>query len=113
MLYRPSPSLMTVRTFSISAGLAASTVTPGSAPPDVSLITPAMPLACCAHAADDSSRHESTNNDLMATLIVRCVISNLGLSACLPFTRCPIWIPQMDICHNGTAIDLHQFTEPC
>jgi hypothetical protein len=35
-----------VRTFSISAGLAASTVTPGKTPPDVSLTTPAMLLVC-------------------------------------------------------------------
>src|SRR5262249_38807527 len=44
-----------VRTFSINAGLAASTVTPGSTAPDVSRTTPAMPLACCADAADGSA----------------------------------------------------------
>ena len=49
MLYGPSPSVTAVRTFSISAGLAASTVTPGSTAPDVSLTSPAIPLACCAH----------------------------------------------------------------
>src|SRR5579864_4287692 len=44
-LYWPSPSVTTVRTFSIRAGLAASTLTPGSTAPDVSLTTPAIPLA--------------------------------------------------------------------
>ena len=34
-----------VRTLSISAGLAASTVTPGSTAPEPSLTTPAIPLA--------------------------------------------------------------------
>ena len=54
MLYRPSPSVTTLRTFSMSAGLEASTVTPGSTPPDASLTTPAIPLddACCADAGD-------------------------------------------------------------
>jgi hypothetical protein len=38
------PSLVTVRTFSINAGLAASTVTPGSTLPDASLTMPAIEL---------------------------------------------------------------------
>src|SRR5437867_10940404 len=57
MLYRPSLSLTTLRTFSISAGLEASTVTPGSTAPELSLMSPAIPLAvaCCADAARGSS----------------------------------------------------------
>ena len=43
--YTPWPSVLAVRTFSMSAGLVASTVTPGNTPPDESLTTPAMPLA--------------------------------------------------------------------
>src|ERR671937_875454 len=46
--YCPSPSVTAVRTFSMSAGLAASTVTPGSTAPVVSLTTPAMLAAWCA-----------------------------------------------------------------
>src|SRR5439155_14553220 len=42
ILYTPPASLTTVRTFSISAGLAASTVTPGRTAPVVSLTTPAI-----------------------------------------------------------------------
>ena len=38
----PALSVTTERVFSISAGLAASTVTPGNTAPDVSLTTPAM-----------------------------------------------------------------------
>jgi hypothetical protein len=37
MRYWPLPSVTTDRTFSISAGLDASTVTPGSTAPDASL----------------------------------------------------------------------------
>ena len=47
------PSVTAVRTFSISAGLAASTLTPGSTAPDVSLTDPAM--TACASAADGST----------------------------------------------------------
>jgi hypothetical protein len=42
--------VITVRTFSISAGLDASTVTPGRTAPVVSLTTPAMPALPCASA---------------------------------------------------------------
>ena len=55
MLYRPSPSVVTVLTFSIKAGLADSTVTPGMARPAASLTTPAMPEACWARAAGVST----------------------------------------------------------
>jgi hypothetical protein len=42
VLYWPVPSVTTDRTFSIKAGLAASTVTPGRTAPEVSLTRPAM-----------------------------------------------------------------------
>src|SRR5262245_66601436 len=49
MLYRPSLSVRTVRTFSMRTGLLASTVTPGRTAP---LESRAMPLmALCARAA--------------------------------------------------------------
>src|SRR5882672_11117834 len=56
MLYRPSPSVTAVRTFSMSAGLAASTVTPGRTPPEASRTTPAIPLACCALTVAGTSK---------------------------------------------------------
>ena len=43
----------------MSAGLEASTVTPGSTAPDVSLTTPAIPLACACCA--DATRGGSSN----------------------------------------------------
>src|SRR5688572_26562548 len=61
MRYRPAPSVAVVRTFSISAGLAASTVTPGRTAPDESLTAPAM--VACAHAVDCAAiRHASTKH---------------------------------------------------
>src|SRR5712691_7530559 len=52
MLYRPSPSVVTVRTRSIKTELLASTFTPGSTAPDASLAIPAIPaLVCCANVA--------------------------------------------------------------
>src|SRR5678815_1326115 len=45
MRYWPAPSLTLVRTFSISAGLDASILTPGSTAPDVSRTTPAIDWA--------------------------------------------------------------------
>ena len=50
MLYCPDPSVATERTFSISAELAASTVTPGSTPPDASRTVPAIVAASWAKA---------------------------------------------------------------
>src|SRR5207247_10715876 len=56
--YWPSRSVATVRTSSMSAALAASTVTPGSTAPVPSLTTPAMPavVADCAHTSPGTSR---------------------------------------------------------
>ena len=51
MLYRPCPSVTTVRTFSINAGLSAVTVTPGSTAPVSSDASPAMPCACVSAGA--------------------------------------------------------------
>src|SRR5688572_33427893 len=56
----PVPSVITDRTFSISAGLAASTVTPGSTAPDVSLTTP--PMEACAYAAPGTSTRQAIAN---------------------------------------------------
>src|ERR1700730_4185682 len=50
---------MALLTCSIRTGLAASTVTPGSTPPDESLATPASPLASCADAGAGTRRKES------------------------------------------------------
>ena len=80
MLYRPSLSVTTLRTFSMRAGLAASTVTPGSTAPDVSLTTPAIPLAdaCCADAIDGSSRvqdHATPKPRWVRTIGSSCLVA--------------------------------------
>src|SRR5437667_7493695 len=54
MRYWPVPSLTTERTFSMSTGLSASTVTPGRIAPDVSLMTPV--ITACAYAVDAVNR---------------------------------------------------------
>src|SRR5687768_4799482 len=62
MLYWPCESDTTVRTFSISAGLDASTVTPGKTAPDGSLTVPAtVPSTCAAptHGTLTSPRAKS------------------------------------------------------
>src|ERR1041385_3834889 len=56
MAYWPVPSVTVARTFSMSAGLDASTVTPGSTAPDASLTTPL--IVACANATTGS---HSTN----------------------------------------------------
>ena len=60
--YTPWPSVTTLRTFSISAGLAASTWTPGRTPPDESLTVPEIApfKAACAQASPGSARRPST-----------------------------------------------------
>src|SRR6185295_11636817 len=61
MRYWPAPSVTALRTFSIRAGLAASTVTPGRTAPDASFTTPAMaPLELCADAVVAASRRLQT-----------------------------------------------------
>ena len=52
MRYCPAPSVTAVRTFSMRAGLDASTVTPGSTAPDWSLTVPVR--VPCANARDGS-----------------------------------------------------------
>src|SRR6516164_5052909 len=51
MRYAPTPSVVVARTFSISAGLLVSTVTPGSTAPLESFTTPAIAPVCCADIA--------------------------------------------------------------
>src|SRR5258705_8034046 len=58
MRYWPPPSVTTDRAFSMSAGLEASTVTPGSTAPEASFTTPVM--EACANAAEGIRRASST-----------------------------------------------------
>src|SRR5689334_23420874 len=77
--YRPAPSVTVVRTFSINAGLAASTVTPGSTAPDESFTAPAS--TACAQAVDcATTRHVSIKSDRINTRIQIPLlwVSNMG-----------------------------------
>src|SRR5512145_3245808 len=62
MRYWPVPSLTAVRTFSMRAGLLASTVTPGRIAPDVSRTVPAM-TACAAAVMGSSAKQTQTARD--------------------------------------------------
>src|SRR6476620_1261161 len=78
MRYWPSPSVTAVRTFSISAGLAASTVTPGRTAPDESFTVPAIDpcantaagkqMSARAYAALASTRLPKRNLPVLAAL---------------------------------------------
>src|SRR3954469_25646820 len=69
---RPSPSLTAVRTFSISAGLAAFTVTPGSTAPELSFTTPAILLdPVCAPAGADARTANAHARPIVQATIFR------------------------------------------
>src|SRR6188768_3021654 len=61
MRYSPLVSLTAVLTFSISTSLDASTVTPGSTAPDVSLITPLIDDWACASPGARSKTAQTRN----------------------------------------------------
>src|SRR5439155_11315275 len=92
ILYWPCSSLTTLRTFSISTGLLASTVTPGSTPPDVSFTTPAMPpVPCALTMPGNSTRH------IRAARLPLRIVTRLIIHSCIenPPTRlalneCPL-----------------------
>ena len=70
MRYCPEPSVTAVRTFSISASLAASTVTPGSTAPEESRTTPVRDpwaRAGSGMAASAASAKKATTSFRMAS----------------------------------------------
>src|SRR5262249_39833260 len=73
MRYCPVPSVITDRTFSINAGLAASTVTPGSTAPEPSLTTPVMDAWARAiegkRASDTNRNNESQTHRRIGCLL--------------------------------------------
>src|SRR5437867_10508089 len=66
--YWPAPSVVTVRVFSISTGLDASTVTPGSTAPDVSLTTPAIEPWAEARAGTRPAPSATRNRNIQRTI---------------------------------------------
>src|SRR6185295_6009477 len=73
--YRPLLSVVTDRTFSIRAGLDASTVTPGRTAPDVSLTTPAMVPLWSVWADPTAARPVMVATSKIATRTVCSFIS--------------------------------------
>jgi hypothetical protein len=71
MRYWPALSEVADRTRSISAGLDASTVTPGITAPELSRTVPAM---VCAPAADAVSRSPTTTNIHRARLSIATLL---------------------------------------
>src|SRR5262245_31318389 len=70
ILYAPFASVVADRTCSINAGLAASTVTPGSTAPVASFTTPANAL-CARAAVGSASSRASMPTDTKVRLIIR------------------------------------------
>ena len=64
MRYCPEPSVTAVRTFSMMAGLDASTVTPGSTAPDVSFTTPV--IEAWANAVAGAIRRPANTTQILA-----------------------------------------------
>src|ERR1700719_1367288 len=77
ILYCPSASVTTDRTFSISAALEASTVTPGMTAPDVSLTTPAIPPAACADRPTGERNHADNDNANSVTPALLTILDSL------------------------------------
>src|SRR4030095_8224336 len=67
--YWPEPSVTVVRIFSMSTGLAASTVTPGSTAPDVSFTTPVMDAWANAAVGRTASRKSAAATRISTRLI--------------------------------------------
>src|SRR4026208_1671486 len=61
MRYVPDSSVVADRTFSISTGLAASTVTPGSTLPDESFTTPVIEAWATANAGQSTEQATGTS----------------------------------------------------
>ena len=73
MRYWPDPSVTAERTFSISAGLEASTVTPGNTAPEVSRTTPA--IEAWANAAAGSNNAPTHNATSLHSLLIVPLLS--------------------------------------
>src|SRR3954452_5247018 len=67
----PLPSVTTERVFSISAGLEASTVTPGSTASEASLTTPAMVPSACAYDETGIPRRQIATRQVQTALLIR------------------------------------------
>src|SRR5471032_1189139 len=89
ILYSPLPSVTAVRTFSINAPLAASTLTPATGTPAASRTTPTMLLRepCASARPDSRARHTKTTQPAHKTL-ARTISSSPGI---------PNGVPHLDV----------------
>src|SRR3977135_2243578 len=81
--YSPRSSVTALRTFSMRTGLDASTVTPGSTAPDVSVMTPAMvaELVPCADAGTGANARPISNATASLRIILLHSITGTGPAA--------------------------------
>src|SRR5438105_12693006 len=92
----------------MSAGLAASTVTPGSTAPDVSLTVPATALVC-ANAATGSSIRSAAPNMVRATVRMPLILPKLHNNRMKSAERnevrghCAAVVPREDADSQGSA----------
>src|SRR5207244_1011414 len=104
----PEPSVVTLRVFSIRAGLEASTVTPGSTAPDVSLTVPAMDAWPKADAGSNTATTAITSNPGINRRIVTPLESITRTGTVLRLRRlCFDLFARPDYCHShdsGQAI---------
>src|SRR5215470_6220026 len=68
MEYWPRPSVTTVRVFSMSAGLDASTTTPGRTAPEASLAVPTIDAVACANNARGMARRDTRTTTVFTLL---------------------------------------------
>src|SRR5439155_26303004 len=77
MRYCPVPSVIADRVFSISAELAASTVTPGSTAPDASRTVPVSDA--CANSGAGTNRRTTNARHVVAVRIGRALLLRFSL----------------------------------
>src|SRR5688572_13861259 len=102
MRYWPVSSVTTDRTFSISTGLAASTVTPGRTAPDASLTTPVM--TAWADAIDGTNTHTNATRKNAQDPWIRFSITVLLTCGCKrPSGSRRLVLPPMHVKPNHRA----------
>src|SRR5437764_15491868 len=93
----------------MSAGLAASTVTPGSTPPDSSLTMPTME-ACAQASAGTSTTLRNTSRDDMLRRSVRCIALTPFGSSVYPVSRAhhPADLDRVGDVDRRVGVEQHQ-----
>jgi hypothetical protein len=84
--YWPLPSVVAVRTFSMSAGLVASTVTPGNTAPEASLTTPAIAPSAWAPLGTGATKNATIANATTENLFIAMLLGLLDESGSREYT---------------------------